>query len=198
MTTGFQNESLYVPFRQENRFEPGVGLGLSVVKRIVDSFDGSIRVVSSQHQGTAVNIELSLPASEGRSDGVPEDLEEIVSHLRAQHLVFLGFDDEHEQSQPIARRERALKSVATEWLGMRVSKSNKMNMEDADFYVYSEPPPADHLLQHHQTTPDGELASGGIPLLILCTDSKEVHDINSNHRRKLNEMGRIVEVLSQP
>lgn len=43
-----------------SRFEGGVGLGLAVVKKIVDDYDGKIRVASAALRGTEIFINLPL------------------------------------------------------------------------------------------------------------------------------------------
>lgn len=63
MSTGFQ-EHLYEPFSQERRSEAGnvqgTGLGLSLVKHIVDLFKGQITITSQVGQGTTVTVLLPL------------------------------------------------------------------------------------------------------------------------------------------
>jgi signal transduction histidine kinase len=58
--TNEDKEHLFEPFY--SGFEGGRGLGLAVVRRIVDDYDGRIRVRSEMNKGTEVTI--SLPARE--------------------------------------------------------------------------------------------------------------------------------------
>ncbi|MEN6310980.1 MAG: ATP-binding protein, partial [Acidobacteriota bacterium] len=53
-------EHLFEPFY--SGFEGGRGLGLAVVRRIVDDYDGRIEIVSEQNHGTEVI--LALPVRE--------------------------------------------------------------------------------------------------------------------------------------
>ena len=46
-------------YRVDNEQEQGSGLGLYIVKRIVDDFNGEIKVKSEQNEGTF--FELTLP-----------------------------------------------------------------------------------------------------------------------------------------
>lgn len=201
MSEEFQQDSLFVPFRQENRFDPGVGLGLSIAYRIVNSMGGDIAVHSTRHEGTKVSLNLTLPLLKDPKSGIPKDLRQIVSLVKGKHLVLIdahAFMPDYRPSEFAKKREDALEEVAVNWLGMRVSKQGNMNIQDADFYLYSEPPPADDLLERHRQTSDKELSSGEIPLIIVATDSKEAHMIEKQHAKDLEEAGRIVEVLSQP
>lgn len=199
MSQRFQEDSLFTPFRQENRFEPGVGLGLSIVRRIVKSLGGKIVVESRPREGTSVDISLSLPIHKDPQAGIPQDLQRVVSEVKGKHLVFIdaqSYDEDPDEST--ARREDALREVAANWLGMRVSGTGKMDVKDADFYLYSELPPVQKLLERHRQTPDHQLSSGEIPLIVVATDSKEAHMVEIEHAKALEEAGRIVEVLSQP
>lgn len=199
MSQTFQDDSLFTPFRQENRFEPGVGLGLSIVRRIVKSLGGSINVRSKLNEGTSIEIGLSLPIHKGPHAGMPQDLRHVVSRVKGKHLAFIDaqkFNKDPDDS--IKRRGEALREVATNWLGMHVSGTMNLNVSDADFYLYSEPPPAHELLRRHQQTPDEELSSGEVPLIIVATDSKEAHMVENSYAKAIEDAGRIVEVLAQP
>ncbi|KAG9588495.1 hypothetical protein KCU97_g8312, partial [Aureobasidium melanogenum] len=60
MSEDFQKNRLFVPFSQEDSFQPGTGLGLSIVRQIVDSLGGTIDIKSVQDVGTEVDVRLSL------------------------------------------------------------------------------------------------------------------------------------------
>ncbi|KAF2723355.1 hypothetical protein K431DRAFT_264936 [Polychaeton citri CBS 116435] len=51
---------LYTPFSQENHLSVGAGLGLSIVKQLVDTLDGSISVRSKLGTGTKVRIMMPV------------------------------------------------------------------------------------------------------------------------------------------
>lgn len=202
MSENFRRSHLFAPFRQENRFAPGVGLGMSVVKQIVSSLHGQINVESKVDEGTSVTMDLTFPLSQHASDGVPEDLKENLERIKGKHLVLLDiyamYDGDREPSPSVIEREDALRTVAENWLQMRVSKTSDINEGSADFYLFSEPPPADDILSHHNKATNFQSSNMEIPLIIVTTDSKEAHMINRNHAASLEKTGRIVQVLSQP
>lgn len=130
MTEHFVRHHLFAPYRQGNSFSPGVGLGMSVLKHMASSLHGDISISSTVGTGTAVNVDLTLDASEKPDDGIPADLRKILSRIKGKHLVLLDignmYDDQPKDA--IMRRTDALRSVASDWLGLRVSTSTDINV----------------------------------------------------------------------
>jgi signal transduction histidine kinase/CheY-like chemotaxis protein len=60
MSEGFLKHHLFTPFTQENILTPGTGLGLSLVKSIVESIQGKIFIESCLHEGTRVTVNVPL------------------------------------------------------------------------------------------------------------------------------------------
>jgi hypothetical protein len=131
MTPHFRKKHLFAPYRQENQFAPGVGLGMSVLKHMVSSLRGDLSVTSTPGEGTAVNVDLTFEASKNSDDGVPEDLAQDLDRIKGKHLVLLDLTkiyDGHQPSEAVLAREKALRSVATNWLGMKVSTTSDINV----------------------------------------------------------------------
>ena len=55
---------VFEPFFTQGKKE-GTGLGMAIVKQIVDAHDGTIEVESAPGKGTAVRIEFPLDAGGG-------------------------------------------------------------------------------------------------------------------------------------
>jgi signal transduction histidine kinase/CheY-like chemotaxis protein len=60
MSREFAKYHMFTAFKQENNLSPGTGLGLSLVKNIVDSLGGKITVQSCQHEGTRFDIDIPI------------------------------------------------------------------------------------------------------------------------------------------
>ncbi len=58
-------DKIFVPFEREEKgnvtFHSGTGLGMSIVKQIIDSMKGSISIQSEKNKGTLVTVILPLP-----------------------------------------------------------------------------------------------------------------------------------------
>ncbi|KAF4546168.1 Sensor histidine kinase response regulator [Lasiodiplodia theobromae] len=70
MSPQFLSDGLFKPFSQENPFVPGTGLGMSIVRRLVDSLGGSISVQSQQNVGTEIRITATLRKRVCRGENV--------------------------------------------------------------------------------------------------------------------------------
>lgn len=129
MTEDFMKHHLFTPYRQGNPFSPGGGLGMSVLKHMVSSLDGDLSISSKEGEGTAITVDLRLTASEQSLDGVPEDIKAILSRIKGKHLVLLdpkAYD--RTSADAVVQRGMAIESVATDWLGMRVSMSSDIDV----------------------------------------------------------------------
>ncbi|KAH7116209.1 hypothetical protein B0J11DRAFT_443684, partial [Dendryphion nanum] len=60
MSSEYIRTKLFVPFAQESSIAPGVGLGLSLVKSIVNMLGGEIDVTSTLDVGTTIRVKLPM------------------------------------------------------------------------------------------------------------------------------------------
>lgn len=75
MSYEFLKYHLFKPFMQENSLLPGTGLGLIIVKSIVESLEGNIVVESRQNEGTRVTVNIPVfeePEATDATDDLPE------------------------------------------------------------------------------------------------------------------------------
>jgi len=61
ISSAYLRSHLYQPFLQENASSTGLGLGLSIVKKLIDGLDGSINIQSVLDEGT--RVEITVPVS---------------------------------------------------------------------------------------------------------------------------------------
>ncbi|KAF2162998.1 hypothetical protein M409DRAFT_26446 [Zasmidium cellare ATCC 36951] len=205
MSDTFQKDKLFLPFSQEDPFQPGTGLGLSIVKQIVDSLGGSIEVTSQQNVGTEIDVRLSLTPVGSTTDQTPDpEMLSMESRTRGKHLVMLDVPREGSANRPptdpVARLEQTVREACTRWFGMRVTRSSNLDeSQDADFYIFCEPPPVETLIERNRQSPSGgQGIHGEVPVIIVCLNDEEAISISRKHQTTLRELGRVVEVVPQP
>ena len=200
MSDDFMRDRLFVPFSQEDTFQPGTGLGLSIVKQIVDSLGGTVDVQSQQNVGTEIEVRMHLNSANEHAIGLPEpnDVTRVITpSVKGKHMVLLDPWPERPVNERTARLQGTLRELCENWYEMRVSKSVSMDVEDADFYLYAEPPAVDHVLREVRR---GGLKQGNrlIPLILVCLNAEEAITVGRNQVQRLAEFDSIVEVIPQP
>lgn len=203
MSEDFQKNRLFVPFSQEDTFQPGTGLGLSIVRQIVDSLGGTIEVKSVQNVGTEIDVRLSLSAAEPAAIDIPDDeVAAVAAKTRGLRLCLLDPNGEKqkEQNDCIQRLDTVLSELSWNWFEMEVTKADNIKDADADIFMYTEPPSVEYLLEHHSVNKtDGSGGRGKeVPLVIVCLNTSEAINITANHIKTLSDLGRIIEVIPQP
>ncbi len=110
MSSDFVEHALFTPFSQEtNSFSSkytGSGLGLSIVKYIIDEMGGTIEVKSEPGKGTAFIIELNMTASDRKSyeaeyTARKVNKEDIHKLLNGSHILIC---EDHPLNAEIAQR----------------------------------------------------------------------------------------------
>lgn len=95
-----QKSRIFDPFAQADssiaRRFGGTGLGMSIVKRLVDMMQGTITIDSAENSGTTVQIRLPLPAVSGANAPAAQskiDLKNGATALPLRPLKVLAADD---------------------------------------------------------------------------------------------------------
>ncbi|EME38756.1 hypothetical protein DOTSEDRAFT_180642 [Dothistroma septosporum NZE10] len=200
MSESFQRDRAFLPFSQEDPFQPGTGLGLSIVKQIVDSLGGSIDLTSQKDVGTEIDIRLSLtPAGDSPVRPPDQEMIEIAERTEGLHLVLLDVTPPGQVRGPdhhISRLEQTLREICTNWFGMKVTTSSDMEVADADLYLFCEPPPIEALLERHADTKG--LSRRSVPIILVCMNDEDAMSISRDQSATLKKLGKIVEVIPQP
>ncbi|KAI5778331.1 hypothetical protein EDC01DRAFT_635007 [Geopyxis carbonaria] len=93
----FLKNNLFTPFVQEFPMHSGTGLGMSIVRQLIEELGGTIDVSSQVDVGTEVRVELVLktvpPAPPAHHDGPPEaSLASTTLMLRGKRAIIAGFE----------------------------------------------------------------------------------------------------------
>ncbi|TIA46357.1 hypothetical protein D6C79_05249, partial [Aureobasidium pullulans] len=145
MSTQYLEQQLFTPFIQEDSAKPGTGLGMSLVKQIVEDFAGAINVESVQGVGTRTEllVPLSRALTEAGSEGKSlSTMFDSAGALKGQ-TVCLVRSPGHDTKR-LARGLRGdqavsltslLSDITQDWLGMKFSTVKSLNEKEADFFV---------------------------------------------------------------
>lgn len=199
MSEDFQREKLFLPFSQEDTFQPGTGLGLSIVKQIVDSLGGTIEVKSQQDQGTEIDVQLNLIPGD-KEASVPDDITEISKRTRGLRMVIdpSSKSDRRPPTNRFVRLEETLRAVCSSWFGLRVFGSETGNANAADICLYSEPPDLEELLALDQRLKEASPTRAAVPIIIVCGTAEEAIEVSRHQGQEMQARGSLVEVIPQP
>ena len=94
MSQSFLNEGIFHPWRQEDNHSQGTGLGLSLVRGLVEDIGGTIEVQSSKGKGTTFTIVVPLTRAITTAPN-PENADmDSKGRLKGLSYEILGFDAE--------------------------------------------------------------------------------------------------------
>ncbi|KAH6646740.1 hypothetical protein BKA67DRAFT_540235 [Truncatella angustata] len=195
MSHEFLQNELYKPFRQADQLSPGIGLGLSLVKKIVSSLAGSISIESELNVGTVATVLLPLlPTSLSATEDPTEQFErgELISHrqgLEGLRIRLIGFDTSKGIAGSVpAGKDLPIKEICRDWLHMEIISQSQSNRILPDLVLCS-----DTALEksHHITA-----LSTGLPVVVVCANALAAYRMSA--RNKAATSTSICEFISQP
>ena len=152
---------LFVPFSQEDRLNSGVGLGLSLVKKIVSTMGGRVQLQSQLGRGTVVSVELPLEdptpgtpqspapqAFERSNTALRNEFQGQVNSLRGRRVRLVGFSKDNLQWSGDEAREKGdisqadeysvVASICEQWLQMHVVDHENLETAPPDIIICNE------------------------------------------------------------
>ncbi|KFY02968.1 hypothetical protein O988_01786 [Pseudogymnoascus sp. VKM F-3808] len=194
MSSEFMKTKLFMPFTQEDVTAPGTGLGMSIVKQIVDLSGGVIEVHSELGKGTEIKLSLPLDDRLPRMSESPESVlpelaleDPIIAvrrRARGRTVTIRGFDNTAGKSDlqigAIASLKASIVKYAVEWFNLTINSDQSV----ADIVISDE---SEFLKSAKLTGSSSQL------LLILCSNGAR-RDIYTSQF----EVGQLVEFISKP
>ncbi|THX20453.1 hypothetical protein D6D12_10378 [Aureobasidium pullulans] len=141
MREEFSKHGIFQPFVQENPLVNGTGLGLHIVKRIVDDMQGTIQVQSTLGSGTRFDVtipivELETPPSETPLDGGQIlDPPGILHNRTICLLTSTQGASGHADSRRTPLVHSYVRNIAEDWYHMNVFEADMSADVEADLYV---------------------------------------------------------------
>ncbi|KAH8895377.1 hypothetical protein GQ53DRAFT_839022 [Thozetella sp. PMI_491] len=193
----YLRNSLFTPFSQEDRFAPGTGLGLSLVRRIAATLGGTVDVSSKAGQGTTIVVALPLPhAPEELSTEVRENFGQMVAPLSKQRVQLVGFEREPRVREAFRADDSTSKSQLELMEGVCQDALGMIVLTDPS----SEFPPPDFVISIFEDEVDGaetQKNAAKCPHVFIHQDLFSVHGISSQKQR-LSLSHTTHETLGQP
>lgn len=88
----FLKNHLYKPFTQEDSLAVGAGLGLSIVRHIIQDLGGEINFVSEPGVGTEATVKLPMTSSPAEASKLSDLVAEVKDLSKGKRFVLEGFD----------------------------------------------------------------------------------------------------------
>ncbi|KAI0204612.1 hypothetical protein F4808DRAFT_448748 [Astrocystis sublimbata] len=185
---------LFQEFQQEDTISPGLGLGLSVVKKIVSSLRGKISIESRVGVGTTATVLLPLqPVTNPSAMNLGMELDDYAEQrreLKGLRVCFVGFDTPLclPNIKNPADDCRSIWSVCQKDLAMEVITTAQARMLAPDIVICEE-----------EALYDPFLTRAGLcrtPHVVVCANALSAYRLSIEPR--FQESSSITEFISQP
>ncbi|KAI4612432.1 hypothetical protein J4E80_007165 [Alternaria sp. BMP 0032] len=202
MSSSFLANRLFHPFSQENPHAPGTGLGMSIVRQIIDTNGGKVEVSSDRNVGTKLIVKLALarPEVPGTMTAERAQFLSYLPRLEGRRICILrktiekpaGDDSLSKTDEGLLRFTNVLVYTLETHLKMEVVKTNEWEGHDADMVICPELS-FDYLATIRKRRPNGQRA----PVTIFVgMDALEAATLRSDVRVTNRES--VVEIITQP
>lgn len=133
ISSTYLKSNLFTPFSQEDTLATGVGLGLSIVKSIVNTMNGSIEFQSQLGEGTEVCVKIPLmrvpgsattestPSTVSSSGGMSTCMQGLQSSYCERFAVLYRGNDGLHSNPYDEERARVLRTYITQWFGLKAA-----------------------------------------------------------------------------
>ena len=202
MSPSFLANRAFQPFSQENPHSPGVGLGLSIVRQIIEMSGGKMEVSSEQSVGTNFTVKLALTKPDVPLTTPTARMSEFLSAvaglsgrrvciLRTKHASPSETSESFGNTGGLARFTDALARTLETHLKMTVIQTEQWTGHGADIVICPEPSFA-YLDMIRRSRINSERA----PVTVfIAMDTLEASTFRSDVRTQNKES--VVEVITQ-
>ncbi|KAH6639704.1 hypothetical protein C7974DRAFT_422225 [Boeremia exigua] len=203
MSSVFLANKAFQAFSQENPHSSGVGLGLSIVRQIIETNGGKIEVSSDHLSGTKVTVKLSLMRPESVHTNLPQRDEYLrwLPRLQGRKVCILhrpeadqDIVDEPQNTEGLAKFTRALATTLSNHLKMDVVQTTKWEDNNADIVICPEPS-FEYLAAIRTKRAENQAAKAAVTIFVAL-DALEAATLRSDVRVTSKES--VVEIMTQP
>lgn len=202
MSPSFLANKAFQPFSQENAHSSGVGLGLSIVRQIIETSGGKMEVSSEPSVGTTFVVKLSLTKPTVTPIQPPRIIDHVpaVARLAGRRVCILHrkhhypseSSESFENSSGLGRFTDGLKNTLETQLKMKVIQTEDWSGHEADIVICPEPS-----FEYLDTIRRWRVNSERAPVSIfVAMDALEAATLRSDVRVGNRES--VVEIMTQP
>ncbi|KAF2856788.1 hypothetical protein T440DRAFT_512793 [Plenodomus tracheiphilus IPT5] len=201
ISRNFLLNDLFEPFRKQNQHSAGTGVGLSVVKRIIEDIGGSIEVSSEVDKGTDITVKLLLERYKRPedSDSPHGAIAAALSQLKSRKICLLhskspdanGPPEHLREWQTLKRYINALVTTLEVELKMDVTLTSEWNGHDDSDIVICPEVSFESLQTIREVTHRKPPAT-----LFIAMDTMEADTLRCDAR--VTDAASVVEVVTQP
>ncbi|GME31997.1 sensor histidine kinase response [Neofusicoccum parvum] len=142
MSAKYLRDGLFTPFTQENAFSVGTGLGMSIVRRLVQSVGGVVSVESKQKVGTEVKICVTLSKRDSPAGDVEPDVRRLISNWKVavvrEHLSPEGGAEGIYYSSEWHFHD-SLCATLENWFQIRITNMDHVGEDSSQLTIYPGP-----------------------------------------------------------
>lgn len=203
MSPAFLANKAFQPFSQENPHSSGVGLGLSIVRQIIETNGGKIEVSSDHSFGTKITVKLSLIRPETVQVALPQRDEYLswLPRLEGRKVCILhraeadqDILDEPQNAEGLRKFTRALTASLANHLKMDVVQTTKWEGNNCDLVICPEPS-FDYLASIRNQRANVKASKAAVTVFVAL-DALEAATLRSDVRVRSKES--VVEIMAQP
>ncbi|KAI5783225.1 hypothetical protein DFH27DRAFT_578710 [Peziza echinospora] len=135
MSREFLKTKLFTPFSQENPLSSGAGLGLCIVRRLVELLGGKISIKSRLGEGTEVSVVMNLDGMDAVSPIPEEPGIPTSTKLRA---LFTGFEVAEENAlhkHAIKLLETSVKQTLLDYFGVETVDKETASKDPEGIFI---------------------------------------------------------------
>ena len=186
MSANFLRTKLFLPFSQENTLSSGTGLGLSLVRSLVNMLNGDITIQSTKDVGTQVTVVLpmslntpgnsiggSTPTSSGSIERIKDDSLTVVQQQARGRTATLFPPTPSNETRKLMRETVA--KYITDWFHLALLENNPSTGTKADIVVTDE----NHVSELLKAYPSAMDEPRGPMFVVLCTTNSRRSERNA-------------------
>lgn len=202
MSPAFLANKAFQPFSQEDSHAPGTGLGLNIVRTIIDTNGGKIEISSDPLVGTKLTVKLALSKPDIPNLGSPERAQFLDSlpRIEGRKICILhksignpsSLQNIRSTDNGLLRFTNALAMTLETHLKMKVVQTTEWEGHDADIVICPELS-FEYLAAIRRQRVDTKKAAVTI---FVAMDAMEAATLRSDVRVTNKES--VVEIITQP